>query len=252
MLDQVGGADIALAAAVMVIAGLAKGLTGFAMPLVAISGLASLLPPDLAVAVLILPTLVTNIFQAGRDGTAPAMATARRHWRLLAILLVLIAGVAQVVPHLPPQVLYLTLGVAVTFAGLSRLGGWKWSIPPGRERVAETVTGVIGGIFGGIAGIWGPPIVVYLVALGLPKAEMLRTLGVAFLAGAVVLAAAHLWSGLLNRETALVSALMVAPGLAGLWAGQRLADRLDEARFEKLLLAVLVVTGLNLLRKGFG
>ena len=42
------------------LAGLVKGVTGFAMPLIMISALSSFLTPDLALAGLILPTLVTN------------------------------------------------------------------------------------------------------------------------------------------------------------------------------------------------
>ena len=54
--------------AVAFLAGLVKGLVGFAMPMVLISGLGSVVAPDLALAWLIMPTLVTNAWQALRQG----------------------------------------------------------------------------------------------------------------------------------------------------------------------------------------
>ena len=63
------------------LAGLVKGVTGFAMPLIMISALSSFLTPDLALAGLILPTLVTNFAQAFRQGLWPALETARFFWR---------------------------------------------------------------------------------------------------------------------------------------------------------------------------
>ena len=45
---------------VAIAGGLVKGLVGFAMPTVMISGLGSIVAPDIALAWLLLPTLVTN------------------------------------------------------------------------------------------------------------------------------------------------------------------------------------------------
>ena len=60
--------ELALAFAVAIVAGFIKGMVGFAMPLVLISGLTIFLPPELALAGLIFPTVATNLFQALRQG----------------------------------------------------------------------------------------------------------------------------------------------------------------------------------------
>ena len=49
-------------------AGLVKGVVGFAMPTILISGLSSFMAPDLALACLIVPTVLTNAWQALRQG----------------------------------------------------------------------------------------------------------------------------------------------------------------------------------------
>ncbi|MFB1024878.1 MAG: sulfite exporter TauE/SafE family protein, partial [Octadecabacter sp.] len=61
--------------AVAVLAGLVKGVVGFAMPMIFISGLTLVLPPEQALAALIVPTLVTNGWQALRQGIGSAIQT---------------------------------------------------------------------------------------------------------------------------------------------------------------------------------
>ena len=69
---------------------------------------------------------------------------------------------------------------------------------------------VVGGFFGGLSGIWGPPLIMYLVAAELPKAEMVRAQSLSFLLGSLVLLVAHLHSGVLNAVTLPASAWMIA------------------------------------------
>ena len=57
-----------LAIAVTLFAGFVKGAVGFAMPMIMISAFSSFLPPETALAGLILPTVVTNLSQAFRQG----------------------------------------------------------------------------------------------------------------------------------------------------------------------------------------
>lgn len=60
--------------AVAMLAGVVKGMVGFAMPMILVSALSSFLTPELALAGLILPTVVTNGFQELRQGLRPACA----------------------------------------------------------------------------------------------------------------------------------------------------------------------------------
>ena len=78
---------------------------------------------------------------------------------------------------------------------------------------------------------------------------MVRAQSLSFLLGSVVLFVAHLRSGVLNPVTLPVSAWMVLPTMAAMFVGYRVHDRLDQAAFRRLTLAVLVLTGLNLLRR---
>jgi uncharacterized membrane protein YfcA len=84
------------------------------------------------------------------------------------------------------------------------------------------------------------------------KQAMVRVQGVVFLIGAVVLTMAHLQSGVLNAQTVPFSAFLVLPAMVGMFVGYVLQDRLDQARFKWWTLVILVVIGLNLIRRGVG
>lgn len=235
---------------IALLAGFVKGVVGFALPMVLISGLGSFLPPETAIAGLLLPTLATNAFQAFRNGLSAALASARHHWRFVLVAMVMIALTAQLVVALSAQTLFLIIGVPVTFFAFIQLAGIRLQIAAGRRRVAEFGLALAAGFAGGLSGIWGPPTVLYLTALDTPKVEHMRVQGVVYGFGSVVLTIAHLRSGLLDAQTGTFSALLLLPILAGLVAGVYVQDRLDQERFRRLTLVVLALAGLNLVRRG--
>jgi hypothetical protein len=145
----------------------------------------------------------------------------------------------------------LLLGIPVTaFAGL-QLAGVALGLRLQHRVRAEWGLGVIGGIYGGISGIWGPPLLVYLLSVGTPKVEMIRVQGVVFLIGSVALLAAHLRTGVADSASLGFSALLVVPAVLGMVLGYRLQDRLDQQVFRRWTQGLLVVTGLNLIRQAF-
>ena len=232
-----------------VLGGLIKGLTGFAMPMVLVSGLGSFLSAELALAGMILPTLVTNLWQALRQGLGEAWRSACNHWRFLATSLIFIAICAQVVTHISSELLFLTLGLAVTLFASLQLAGWQPPVTATNRRAAEIGGGAFAGIFGGLAGIWGPPTVMYLTALDTPKTEHVRIQGVVYGTGAIALTLAHLRSGILSGDGLNLSVALVIPAIVGLAAGFAIQDRLNQDRFRWVVLIVLIVGGLNLIRR---
>jgi uncharacterized membrane protein YfcA len=243
---------LALGAAVgiAVFAGVVKGVVGFAMPMIMISGLSTFMSPDLALAGLILPTVVANTWQAVRGGLRAVAGSMREHWLYISIVAIFIALSAQLVTVLSDRALYLILGLPVTAFAMMQLFGWRIRFRPEHRRRAEVLIAAFAGFVGGISGIWGPPTVAYLTALDTPKAEQLRVQGVVYGIGAFVLLFAHLNSGILTVQTAGFSAALVLPAVVGMLVGFRIQDRMDQALFRQATLAVLIVAGLNLIRRG--
>lgn len=235
--------------AVTLFSGFVKGAVGFAMPMIMMSALGSFLTAQQALAVLILPTLFTNIGQAFRQGWRPAWDSILAFRWHIGMVILFIPLTAMLAPVVPQAAMYALLGVPITLFALWQLAGRSLAIPIHHRRRVEIVSGIIGGLYGGISGIWGPPLIVYLLSIGTPKAEQIRVQGVVFLLGAIALTFAHLNSGVLNAQTLPLSAVVVIPALAGLWLGFLAHDRLDVAQFRRWTLVLLVLTGANLIRR---
>ncbi|MCB1395495.1 MAG: sulfite exporter TauE/SafE family protein [Rhodobacter sp.] len=241
---------LVIAFAITVVAGFVKGAIGFALPLILIATLPSVMPAQTALAALIMPVLATNLHQSLRQGWGPAVASARRFWRIVAMTILGILISAPFVVVLPQQAMFLLLGVAVLLFALLQLSGWTPDIPARWRGITEIALGLVGGLYGGISGIWGPPSIVYLLAIKVDKTEMVRVMSVIFTIGAIVLTAAHLRSGVLNAQTIPLSLAMLVPAGLGLWLGYKAHDRMDAVRFRRWTLILLVLTALNLLRRG--
>ncbi len=237
-------------AMIALFAGFVKGAVGFAMPMLMISGLTLFLPVKTALAVLILPTLLTNGAQALRQGWRAARDTIRRFRFFLIVGLLFLLGGAQLVSVLPPRHLFLVTGVAVTAFALLLLTGLRLHVPEGRRALAEGGVAAVAGLVGGMSGVWGPPTVAYLTALDTPKQEQIRAQGVIYGLGAVALFGAHVQTGIVSADTLPLSAAMTIPAVAGLWLGFRLQDRFDQSLFHRMTLIVLIAAGLNLIRRG--
>lgn len=247
---QYGLASLIIAFSVMLFAGFTKGAVGFGLPMICISGIGSIWPAEVAIAALILPGLITNTWQSLRDGFGPAWVSLKKYWRLNAVLLISIYAFAQLVVIIPETALFIILGVGITVFGTLQIIKWIPNIPAHLAVKIQPFIGAIAGFFGGLSGVWGPPILLYLLSQNTPKVEMVRVQGISFLVGAIVLTGAHLQSGLLNNITTPLSAWMILPAMAGMALGFKVQDRLDQAKFRKITLIVLVLAGLNLLRRG--
>lgn len=235
-------------AAVTLASGFVKGAIGFAMPLIMASVFPSFLSPVEALAATILPVLVTNISQALRQGWGPALQTVVDYRRFLIGTVIFIPVSAMIADQIPRSVYLLLLGLPITAFALVQLAGVPLALPLRHRAGAEWVLGVVGGLYGGISGIWGPPLLVFLLSVGTDKVTTIRVQGVVFLMGATVLALSHLGTGVLNAATLPLSAMLVVPAMLGMIAGYAVQDSLDAAVFRRWTQGLLVVTGLNLVR----
>ncbi|MBR9842085.1 MAG: TSUP family transporter, partial [Rhodobacteraceae bacterium] len=186
-----------VACGIAFIAGVVKGMVGFAMPMILISGLSSIMAPELALAGLIVPTLVTNGMQSLRQGVGAAAASVRKFRVFLGAGFVMLLVSAQFVRVLPGDVMLLIIGVPVTVFVLIQLAGVHWHLEAASARL-EIAIGGFAGIIGGLSGVWGPPTVLYLTALNTEKTEQIRVQGVIYGLGAVALFVAHIVSGVLG------------------------------------------------------
>lgn len=240
----------ALAVAITFFGGFVKGVVGFALPLIMISGLSTFLDPQLALAGIILPIVAANVTQTLRAGVGPAVAAARQFWRYLSVVCVMILLAAQLVTSLSPQVFSLVLGIPVVVLSIIQLAGVSFHIAQRHRWWSEWIAGLFSGTMGGLTGNWGSTTVLYLLATDVPRAQQGVVQGVIYGLGSFMLLVAHLKSGILNLDTAPFSAALLIPSMLGMWVGFAVQDRLPAVAFKRAILMVLLVAGANLIRKG--
>lgn len=248
--DGVSQWGLVFATALALCTGVVKGVVGFAMPMLLMAGLSAVMAPDLALAGLILPTLATNTWQALREGPRAALAAMRRYALFLVTGALVMVGSAQLVPVLPPALMFLILGVFITLYAVATLLGQGLRVAARGGRRGEAAMGALAGLFGGVSGVWGPPTVAMLTARQTEKREQMRVQGVIFTLGSVLLLVSHLGSGVLRAETLPLSLWLTVPAMLGVWLGFWLQDRFDQATFRKATLWVLLIAGANLIRRG--
>jgi len=148
--------------------GLVKGAIGIGLPLVAAPALATLLGVKQAVAVLSLPVLIANVWQAWYGGHYAVVL--RRFWPLVIAMAIGIAASTRLLATLDANLLFLLLGavvIAYPFTVLMRR--FELHLDAKDERWASPLAGVIAGMLSGISYFFGPPLAIYFSALELDK-----------------------------------------------------------------------------------
>src|SRR3546814_911168 len=123
------------------------------------------------------------------------------------------------------------------------------TISPRAESWATPLMGMVAGLLGGISSFSGPPFVMYLVALRLLKDQFIGAIAVFYLWASIPLYVGLAYYGVLGWGELLFSAGAAMPVLSGILIGQWLRARVPQAAFRKVILAALLVIGLNLIRQ---
>lgn len=238
-----------LTAATFLLAGFVKGVIGLGMPTIAIALLSLGMGLPAALQIIVVPTLVTNIWQAlAGDGL---IRLARRFATLLAGL---VAGVwigYALLFRSHPKAMTAVLGGAIIAYALSGL--FRRPLVPRirRERIASPTIGVATGILAGATGNLSMPALAYFDRLKLPRNELVQMLGITFTLGTAALGVSVAGHGDYQRTLLLASALAVVPAVCGMLLGQRIRGRLPETTFRRALYVGLGVVGIHLVWKGF-
>lgn len=247
--NQLSGHWLA-AAAVFLLAGTVKGVIGLGLPTVAMALLALWMPPAQAAALLIVPSLVTNMWQTGPRATFKPVL--RRIGGMQAGIVAGTLGGALWLGVPGGAWASVALGVALVAYALWGLTGRQLHVPPGRERWLGPVVGAATGLVTAVTGVFAMPAVPYMQALGFQRDALIQAMGISFTTSTVVLAI-----GLAGNGGYPVSALggsiaMLLPAIGGMALGTWLRKRLPVAVFRRCFLAGLALLGFYMVVRAVG
>jgi uncharacterized membrane protein YfcA len=237
-----------ITALTFLLAGFVKGVIGLGLPTVSMGLLALVMAPVQAAALLVVPSLVTNVWQMA---AGPALAPLwRRLWSMMVGIGIGTWAGAGLLTGNNAATATIALGVALTLYALTGLTTLRVTIPARMEWWLSPLVGAATGFITAATGVFVIPAVPYLQAIGLEKEELVQALGLSFTVSTVALAAILAMSGSFAPSVAGTSLLALAPALAGMYAGQLIRLRARPEVFRRWFFIGLLLLGLYLATRG--
>jgi uncharacterized membrane protein YfcA len=243
-------ASTALLLGAFTVAGFVKGVAGFGLPTVTLGLLALTRPLPEAMALMLVPTLATNVWQSL---VGPALVPAlRRLWPfLLAAVLGTLAG-AGILARSDAVLLSGLLGLLLIASAALALAGRPMPTPsPAQERWLSPLVGGTAGLLTGMTGSFLMPSAPYLAALKLPPQHFVQGFGLGALLATLALGLGMAGAGLLPPDLGLASLFGVAPAFLGMGLGTRVRRAMPETRFRTVIQAALGLVGAWLAFRAF-
>jgi uncharacterized protein len=152
---------------------------------------------------------------------------------------------------LRPHMVRIIVGaIAVAFALYRLLGARAAARPAARSAIRGNAWAAVSGFTSFIAHAGGPPAMVYLVPQQLDRTTYVATVNLFFLVMNAAKLVPYAWLGQLSLPS-LRTSLVLAPLVPlGVWFGLWLHRRVDEARFQRLVVLFMLATGAELLIQG--
>jgi uncharacterized membrane protein YfcA len=224
-------------------ASLVTGLSGFAFGIIAAGPWLHVLTPAQTTSLIVAFGLVVQ-------GWSVWKLRGAIRWRRLAPFLVGSAiGVplgVELLRFLSPGTL--RVGTGIFLVAYALYGLLRPTLPQFKQSsaAADLGVGVAGGILGGATGLAGIVVTIWSGLRGWPKDEQRAVFQPT---GVATFAMIALWlggAGMVAGDTLILFAIGLPAVLVGAWAGMKLYGRLDEGGFRKVVLVLLLASGVSL------
>lgn len=239
--------DVLILAVAFILGGFIKGIVGLGLPMIAVPLISMVFDPRTAIAAMILPIMGANFIQAKSGGNFGEL-TLRFRWLLIPMIVGSILG-AAVITSVKLDHAAVILGALVAIFAVTTLAGWQPQLPTGVDRTLRPVVGLVSGVIGGMSSFFAPTVAPYLFTLGLDKNTFIRAMGVTFFLGEAPLFIGLALTGFAPPGIWLLSAIGWATVAVCMTLGAKLRQRIPQKHFMTLVGAMLLIIGLNMIRR---
>jgi len=224
-------------------AGFVSGLSGFAFAMVALGFWAHAIPPTTMVPLIVACSTCSQLY---------SMTRLRRTLRLDLAMPFILGGLAGIpigvwlLDWIAAEPFKFAVGLfLIAYGGLMLLRGHA---PPIRwgGRPADAAVGWIGGVMGGIAGLSGAVPTIWCALRGWSREDQRGTFQPFSLALQAAALGSYAVKGLLTEEVGLLFAFSLPAMALGVGAGLALYHRIDDGQFRRLVLWLLMISGVLL------
>ena len=229
------------------IAGLVKGVTGMGLPLIGVTLLATFFTVPHAIAILVVPTLVTNIWQ---------LWSFRHSWRrgrmpfLLPMLIFGAAGICVgtwLLVKIDDQVLKIALAIMLLAYIALRLTRPSFSIGERVGRLLSAPIGFAAGVIAGATGVSAPIGVTFIHAMRFERTAHVFAVSALFTMFVLAQIPALMVAGVLTPGRWLESVFALLPVAVAMPAGNWIGERVNQTTFDRVIIVLLVVTAVRLI-----
>jgi uncharacterized membrane protein YfcA len=224
---------------IFVLAGSVKGFIGLGLPSVAIGLLTFRLGMPEAVALLVMPTIITNLWQL-IAGPRFIHLIRRFATMLIGMCVGAFVGVKLLIDG---EFATILMGCVLAGYGLLGLTRFEFTVSPRWESRLSPVTGLVTGVLYGSTGL-GMTAVPFVSALGLSKDELIQAMGLIFSAMSVAMVLALAYAGRFEPAVAGTSLMALIPAMLGMLLGQKLRDKVNPVAFRRIFFIAMVALGI--------
>ena len=222
-----------------------KGVIGLGLPTVSLALLAVTIDLTSAMALILVPSFLTNVWQVTAGGNVRGMLV--RLWPFLFMGTVTVWIGATALTRVDLSLLSALLGVLLVFYSVVNLGGIRLKISKRHELWVGLIMGSFNGVFTGMTGSSVVPGVMYLQSIGLPRDQLVHAMGMLFMVSTFALAIALQQNAILTIENSILSIAALVPGIIGMIIGQRIRHSLSEPIFRKVFFVSLLALGVYII-----
>ena len=230
--------------AAFLLAGFVKGVIGLGLPTVSMGLLAVAMPPAHALAIVIVPAILTNIWQTFVGPYLRGILV--RLWPLLLGLAVGIRLNAGMMTGPYARYGSILLGILLVIYAVVSLRKFVFTVSRRDEKWVGGIVGLVTGVISAATGVQVIPSMPYFQAIGMEKDELIQALGVFFTIATLVQAFNLSAAGLLNESTALPGVVALACSFTGMAIGQAVRTRLEPDSFRHWFLISMILLGIYL------
>lgn len=234
---------------IFLLAGTVKGIVGFGLPLVSITLLTPLYGLVDAIAMMVLPAMVTNFWQALSGGRFTSLW--KRLWPLYLSGAVSTVAATSALMQIDVQWPTVLLGCVILAYSLTGLMAWQPTEPGQRETwlspITGAVTGLITGLITGLTGVLVFPLTIYFQALNLDRRALFQAMGIYLLMANVALALVFGWRSAFPEAVMQLALIGIVAGFVGMALGQRIQAHLSAQQFKRVFFCSLAVLGVFIL-----
>ena len=236
-------------AGTFLIAGAVKGIIGLGLPTISLALLTVAINLPHAMALLLVPSFLTNCWQAVVGGSGRVIL--HRLWPFLLTATATVWLGSSALTRIDPAFLSALLGTLLIAYSTVNLAGFRIKITIRQEAWLGPLVGSANGILTGMTGSFVVPGVLFLQAIGLSRDMLIQAMGMLFTASTVALAIALQRNDILTVELGTMSAAALLPALIGMALGQHIRRSLSEQLFRRIFFVSLLLLGATIIINAF-